>query len=71
MSFFAKRKLKRKVLKINMDSLKLDQPLTARQVLNLFAMSHGCQSLETAILQHSKLEDVPEDIRDLFVEFEQ
>lgn len=70
MSFFAKRKLKRKVLKVNLNNLNLDQPLTARQILHLFAVTNDCQSLETAVLQYSNIENIPEDIREFFVEVE-
>lgn len=68
MSFFAKRKLKRKVLKVNLTNPELEQPLTARQILHMFAITNGCQSLETAVLQYSNIENIPEDIKDFFVE---
>lgn len=68
MSFFAKRKLKTKVLKVDLTNPELDQPLTARQILHMFAITNGCQNLETAVLQHSNIENIPEDIKEFFVE---
>lgn len=70
MSFFATKKVKNKVLKIALDNENLDKPLTARQVLQLFALESGCVSIETAVLQSTKLEDVAEEIRGFFYEIE-
>jgi len=68
MSFFASRKVKRDILKVDLENPNLDKPLTAKQVLQMFAITNGCSSLETAGLQRTKLDDIPDEIREFFYE---